>query len=353
MPHLNKVEDLSKLKSEGVTRRKFIQLLSAMTFFGFSDTSKNRRSKNLTGGGEGMEERAKISLVKTADRKEGIKKAISLLELEEEFKGREILLKPNFNTADPFPASTHNDCLEQIVYELRNMGSKKITLGERSGPPLTEEVMEEKGIFALVDELGIDLVDFDKLSKEDLPLCRPDESHWDDGFRVAGPVLNAENIVSTCCVKTHGYGGVFTMSLKLSVGIVPRRGYDYMGELHSSPDMRKMIAEINQVYSPSLVVMDAMEVFTDGGPAHGERKEAGIIFAGKDRVALDASGVALLKNLGAKEEIMNKDIFEQEQIKRAAQLGLGVDGPEKIDFITPDEKSQRKAEELKSILLDG
>jgi len=38
-------------------------------------------------------------------------------------------------------------------------------------------------------------------------------------------------------LKTHQYGGIFTLSLKLHVGVVPtsRHGYDYMRELHGSP----------------------------------------------------------------------------------------------------------------------
>ena len=43
-----------------------------------------------------------ISLVKTSDRETGIKKAIELLGINP-VKGKDVLLKPNFNTADPYP----------------------------------------------------------------------------------------------------------------------------------------------------------------------------------------------------------------------------------------------------------
>ena len=290
-----------------------------------------------------------VSLIETDDREAGISRALSLLDLEGEFAGKDILIKPNFNTADPFPASTHNDTLRKIVEELRSRDSGSITLGERSGPPPTEEVLKDKGVYQLSQEMGFDLVNFDKLPKKDLPLQKPRRSHWKNGFRVARPILEAEKIVSTCCLKTHQYGGEFTMSLKLSVGIVPRRGYNYMGELHSSPNMRKMIAEINQVYSPNLIIMDAMEVFTDGGPSSGERKRANLIVAGTDRVAVDAVGVAILKVLGSNEEIMSEKPFQQEQIKRAAELGLGVDGPEKIDLVAED-SSRRAIDRIRSNL---
>jgi uncharacterized protein (DUF362 family) len=122
-----------------------------------------------------------------------------------------------------------------------------------------------------------------------------------------------------------------------------------MGELHSSPHMREMIAEINQVYSPDLIVMDAIEVFTDGGPSYGERKEANLIVAGTDRVAIDAVGVAILQSLGSNREITGTRPFDQEQIRRAAELGLGVGDPEEIELVG-NERAREVIEEIKRLL---
>jgi hypothetical protein len=43
-------------------------------------------------------------------------------------------------------------------------------------------------------------------------------------------------------------------------------------------------------------------------------------------------------------------IFEQEQIARAVELGLGIDSPDKIDFITGDVASQAYAETIRDTL---
>ena len=138
------------------------------------------------------------------------------------------------------------------------------------------------------------------------------------------------------------------MSLKLSVGGVHRK---QMRQLHGSPDMRKMIAEINLGYQPQLIVLDGVEVFTDGGPMTGEMKTANVILAGTDRVAIDAVGLAVLKDLGSNQTIMGRKIFEQDQIKRAVEIGLGVSGPDQIEIKTGDPESRTYAERLKSILL--
>ncbi len=75
--------------------------------------------------------------------------------------------------------------------------------------------------------------------------------------------------------------------------------------------------------------------------------------AGTDRIAIDAVGLALLKNLGSNRAIMETKIFEQEQIARAVELGLGVSKPEEIEILSDDEKSRRYAENIKEILLRG
>jgi len=303
--------------------------------------------------GAGAAERGRttrVSLVRTEQRAAGIRKALEVLGINP-VKAQEVLLKPNFNTADPFPGSTHNDTLEALVGEVQAMGAKKVTIGERSGPPDTEEVLREKGIRALAARLGADVLNFEDLPPGDWVRVRPGESHWRDGFDVARPVLEAQCVVATCCLKTHRYGGVFTMSLKLSVGITHKRN---MGELHSSSrNMEKMIAEINQAYSPSLIVLDGIEAFTDGGPMRGERKKANVILAGTDRVAIDAVGLAVLKELGSNREIMGRRIFEQDQIARAAALGLGVTSPEDIEILSEGTASEEYAARIAGILRQG
>ena len=289
----------------------------------------------------------RVALVKSRDRTTAVPRAIELLGVNP-VRGRKVLLKPNFNTADPFPASTHNDTLSALVKKLQRMGIAEITIGERCGPPDTGEVLREKGIEKLCLDHGIGLINFEELPDEDWIRVRPETSHWLDGFEVARPVLAAESIVSTCCLKTHGYGGVFTMSLKLSVGITRKRN---MPELHGSLfSMRKMIAEINQVYSPSLILMDGLEVFTDGGPAHGTLKKPGLMIAGTDRIAVDAVGVAVLKELGSNSKIMQNKIFEQGQIARAVELGLGVSSPADIEIVTDDNESRKYGDKLTGIL---
>jgi len=296
---------------------------------------------------------AQVAFVKTQDRAAGVNKALDLLEINS-MQGQDLFLKPNFNSADAPPGSTHNDTLSALVRTLQAMGADRITVGDRSGMGDTRSVMKQKGVFRLADELGFDVVVFDELDASGWEMMQVEGSHWQNGFAVARPVLEADGVIQTCCLKTHRYGGHFTMSLKNSVGLVaksvPGERYDYMSELHSSPHQRHMIAEINVAYQPALIVVDGVEAFVDGGPDRGKRVAAQVILAGTDRVALDAVGVAILRYFGTTPAVSQGSIFQQEQIARAVELGLGVDGPEEIELITDDPESAAYAGEIQHIL---
>ncbi len=299
-------------------------------------------------------DRAAVVLVKTEDRTEGLLRALSMLETRD-FRGKRVLVKPNLNSSHAAPGSTHNDVLTTTIKWLEQNGSEHITVGDRSGMEKTRRVMDKKGLPAMGDELGFDLIAFDELDVEDWEHIEFEGSDWPSGIALARPVREAEGIVSLCCLKTHRFGGHFTMSLKNSVGMVasqvPGEQVDYMTQLHNSAAQRRMIAEINTAYTPDLVIVDAVNAFINGGPDRGTLAHPGLILAGTDRVAIDAVGVAILRYFGTTLAVQKGPIFKQDQIERAVSLGLGVDHPNKIDLITDDPDSDDFAETLRLILL--
>lgn len=293
--------------------------------------------------------RSRIAVVRTSDRKRGVSEAIRLFD-PKGIAGKRVVLKPNFNSADDAPASTHNDTLTQLVIELHERGARHITLGESSGPSRTAGVMEKKGILDLAQELNFGVVNYEEIPDTDWVRFNPEGNHWGDGFYLPRHVVNAEYNVSTCCLKTHAFGGVFTMSLKLSVGLTPK---PLRRAMHLSHDMRRMIAELNTGYRPHLVVLDGVAAFTDGGPSRGELKAANVVIVGDDRVAVDAVGLAVLKENGANRDIMDRGIWAQEQMIRAVELGLGAPNADAIELITGDTESRLYADKLKRILAFG
>jgi uncharacterized protein (DUF362 family) len=298
----------------------------------------------------------RVALVKTGDRAAGVAQALALFGLPD-VAGKQVFLKPNFNSADPAPGSTHPDVLRALVTSLQAGQPGRIVVGDRSGMGNTRAVMQQVGAFELAQELGFEALVLDELDADGWQHFQPSGSHWARGFALPRAMLEADAVVQTCCLKTHRFGGHFTLSLKNSVGLaaqyVPGEGYNYMGELHSSPDQRRMIAEINAAYAPNLIVLDGVEAFRSGGPDSGDKVAANVVLAGSDRVAVDAVGVAILRLLGTTPAVSEGPIFAQEQLARAVELGLGVRSGQEIELITADAESAAYAAQITELLLAG
>ena len=294
--------------------------------------------------------KSKVAVALDPDRSSGARKVAQSIGLPD-VEGKIVLIKPNLNTADPPPGSTHIDTLRSIVEMVKAGNPSRIIVGDRSGPVNTREVFKRKGLLELSDELGYEHLIFDELPDEQWARMESAEGNWRGDIYFAKPVLDAGAVITLCCLKTHHYGGHFSMSLKVSVGMVHRRN---MIELHSSLlKQRRMIAEINRFYKPALIVMDGVEAFYTGGPMKGARWKADLTFASTDRVAMDAVGVAALKMLGTTRHLENKPIFEQDQIRRAVQLGLGAARPEEIEIVPVDDRSKEIADRIGEVLLKG
>jgi uncharacterized protein (DUF362 family) len=281
-------------------------------------------------------------------------KAIDLLQ-PQGISGKTVFLKPNYNTGDPAPAATDTKLLEALVQELQNAGAGQITIGDRSGMAVTRQAMQQKGVFQLAERYGLKAIVFDDLGADEWQYFPATGTHWQRGFAFARPVLDAGAVVNTCCLKTHRFGGHFTLSLKNTVGMVakyvPGDSYNYMQELHSSPHQRLMIAEINQAYKPALVLLDGIEALVNGGPEAGKLVKSGVILAGTDRVAVDVVALGILRSLGTTQAVSTGSIWNLEQIQRSVQLGLGVASAEQIELVTADSASQKMADSIRRLIV--
>jgi uncharacterized protein (DUF362 family) len=279
---------------------------------------------------------ARVALIHSDDHRDGVLRALRLLE-PVPFAGKSVVIKPNFNSSHGFPASTHDDTLRALVDVAQSGGARDVTICDRAGMGDTARVIREKGVDAWAARAGVRVVPLETLPPAEWTVRRIPGGHWQRGVLVPTLIEQADLIISTCCLKTHRFGGHFTMSLKNSVGMVARHGadgYDYMRELHGSPLQRTLIAELNTLYRPAMVIVDGIEAFVDGGPEAGRLARPGVVLAGTDRVALDAVGVALLRMHGVGGPVAAGRIADQEQIRRAIELGLGVASADAIEIVS-------------------
>ncbi len=343
-----------------ITRRDFVHTATAtgavLALSACAPVTANLPLPAITPAPVDNATRARVALVRSDNRSDGLRRLLALTGAPD-VAGKHVVVKPNFNSADPAPGSTHPDVLRGVVQALQAAGAQRITVADRSGMGNTRQVMAQMGIDAMAEELGFDLVVLDELGAEDWEIIDVPGSHWSRGFPFPRLVGEADAVVQLCCLKTHRFGGHFTLSLKNTIGLVgkylPGDSYNYMNELHGSEHQRTMIAEANVPYAPVLVVMDGVEAFVSGGPDRGELVAAQVMLAGSDRVALDAVGVALLRHFGTTPQVAAGPVFAQEQIARAAELGLGIATAEQIDLVSDAPDADELLTAVRTILSAG
>jgi uncharacterized protein (DUF362 family) len=228
-------------------------------------------------------------------------------------KGDEVLLKPNYNSADAPPASSEPQFLKALVELLYENGAGKVVVGESSMQTLsTRKVMTKTGTLALKDS-GAELVFFDEEKWVKVNVG----GKYLKAVSLPERALEADTLVYCCCMKTH-FRADFSLSLKLAFGFA--KGSERLA-FHLS-HLKEKLVDLNLVVHPSLIIMDGRKCFITGGPFSGEVREPNVILASGDRIAMDVESIKVIGSFeGAK---LKDDPWSYTQIRHAVKLGLGV-----------------------------
>lgn len=297
------------------------------------------------------EAKSKVYLIKTSDRVAGIEYLLSTVKIPD-LKLKNAVIKANFNSDHPFPATTHLNTIKTVIKALKAATPESISIVERSGMGKTEEVLKNRGLHALASSEKVAVVNIDSLETIDWVIRGTREATWRKGFPVPRVVANAEYIINLPTLKTHRFLGDFSLSLKNYVGLLPKwyRNSDYAWELQSSQQAHTLIAELNRDIRCDLIILDAMKGYATEGPDRGKLIEPTIILLSTDRVAIDAVALAILRYYGTTDKISQGRIFDQAQIKAAAEIGLGVKSEDDIELIILNAKDDPDIIGIKEIL---
>ena len=239
----------------------------------------------------------------------GLKKFIS--------EGDRVLLKPNFNTGDPFPASTDPDFLHTIA---------KLVL------ELTPNVsIIESSMFRLKTEDVINKIMGDRLNKLKIPLITELDFQYTEidlkslgakylkKVKLPNQILDPEaKIILLPCLKTH-FVAHYTGALKLAVGFMEKK---QRIRLHMSRRVPEKVAELNLGYKPNLIIMDARKIFVTKGPMKGKTENPQKILVGTNRTNIDIEGVKIIQSYGADNKLQDMKPKEVRTIKRALELEI-------------------------------
>lgn len=245
--------------------------------------------------------------------------------------GSTVLIKPNENSDDPFPATSDPETVAALVRYVRRFRPARLVVADASFVAYlpTIKTMQKTGVYQAATGAGAEVAAFEE---GDFVSVLPDKAaNWRWSFRMARLYLEADYVISQPVIKTHKYA-VFSMALKNTIGAVLNADRPLM---HSLPTdrFRRMTAELNLARPADFVVLDGRQAMVTGGPFSGRTQRADLIVATTDLVAADAVGLAVLKHLGTVPRIQDKPVWEQTVLEHAVELGLGVNGPDEIELV--------------------
>jgi uncharacterized protein (DUF362 family) len=97
-----------------------------------------------------MADRSRVLLADASDREKGVQGLLEEFDLDTEGT---VALKANYNSDDPFPASTHLETLRGLV-EFLKQNSRNLIMAERSGMDNTWSVLKNRCVLDLSRRVG-------------------------------------------------------------------------------------------------------------------------------------------------------------------------------------------------------
>jgi len=266
-------------------------------------------------------------VVAEADLKTSIQRAVDLIGGIDKVieSGDKVTIKPNLNTADPYPASSDPAFIKALGEVILDAGASKIEIIDSSTMKTsTRGVAQKIGLDVVADELDADLIFLDE--HEWVKVKFPRGKYLKSGS-IGKPLLDIQKLVLAPCLKTHFLAG-FTGSMKGFVGWIK---HSHRIRMHARR-LQPKIADLASYFNPDLIVMDARTCFVTGGPSSGTCSTPGVILAGGDMVAVDVEGVKIIQCCNAKNKL-DMDVWDIPQIQRAVEIGIGAKSDSDIELV--------------------
>jgi uncharacterized protein (DUF362 family) len=268
-----------------------------------------------------------VSIVKAeGNLKDSIERAVELIGgwNRLDLKGKKVLLKPNYNSADPYPASSDSEFVKAVIELVYENGADKVIVGESSMMTLnTMSTLKARGLMEVAKETNAEVYSFD--DHEWIEVDVPNGKYLKKAS-IPKIINEVDRLIFLPCLKTH-FLAKFTMSIKLTMGAIKKaqRPWIHMGKRENK------IAELASLFHPDLIIMDGRKCFITGGPFNGDVREPGLILASGDRIAIDVEGIKIIKSFEGNN--LKREPWDYAQIRRAIELCLGVKREEDYEVV--------------------
>jgi uncharacterized protein (DUF362 family) len=209
-------------------------------------------------------------------------------------KGRTILLKPNLVEFEPDSSiNTHPIVVHAAFEAFREMGAAQVRIAEGPGHRRnTLDLAEAAGYFATVPNFEDNFVD---LNLDDVTRVFPSRQFSRmEKIYLPNYALGADLLVSMAKMKTHHWVGA-TLSMKNLFGVVPSGIYGWPKNVLHWAGIEECIADLHAAFPRQFAIVDGIVGMEGNGPIQGVPKQAGVLVAGRDPVAVDATCCRIMK----------------------------------------------------------
>jgi len=251
-------------------------------------------------GGRRVESRniapARVSILKVPAYDQTIYDTMRRLLAEHlgDVRGRSILLKPNLVEFEPDRGINTHPLLVHAAFEaFRAMGAATVRIAEGPGHRRnTLDLAEAAGYFQTVPNFEDHFVD---LNLDEVTRIRPTgQLSRIKKLYLPNSALRADLLVSMAKMKTHHWVGA-TLSMKNLFGVVPGGIYGWPKNVLHWAGIDESIADLHAAFPRHFAIVDGIVGMEGNGPIQGTAKHAGVLVAGRDPVAVDATCCRIMR----------------------------------------------------------
>jgi uncharacterized protein (DUF362 family) len=203
-------------------------------------------------------------------------------------RGRRVVLKPNLVEFEPASAiNTHPLLVHAALEAFRALGAAEVRIAEGPGHRRgTLDLADAAGYFRIIPQFE-DL--FTDLNLDDVSLVRLSRpSSRLDALYLPKTALACDLLVSLPKMKTHHWAGA-TLSMKNLFGLVPGGVYGWPKNVLHWAGITQSIVDLHQAFPRKFALVDGIVGMEGNGPIQGKPKPAGVVVAGRDLPAVDAT----------------------------------------------------------------
>ena len=202
-------------------------------------------------------------------------------------RGKRVLLKPNLVEFEPdSPINTHPLLVHAAFEAFRALGAE-VRIGEGPGHRRnTLDMAEAAGYFDIIPRFEEVFTDLNVDRVAEVRLVSP-KSRLKSVY-LAQSALSCDLLVSLPKMKTHHWVGA-TLSMKNLFGTVSGGVYGWPKNILHWAGIPGCIADLYRALPRHFAVVDGIVGMEGNGPIQGTPKRAGVVVAGCDLAAVDAS----------------------------------------------------------------